>query len=462
MFMHRLPIFNTRPVLSVSAFVVLFTAGGCSAGSVGPSEALLPPAAATDGATPAGDTWAAPPEDAAPAADAARAGADGAGGGRDDQRPGPIDGGGSGGADGAPTDAHDEKAPLDAPIPEDAAPFDAPAVPPCPADAGVPTELRCTGLYADWDTKAIASDVHYYDPGFRLWSDGATKRRWIRLPPNMSIDTSNMDEWSFPVGTKVWKEFSLGGQLSAGGQLTGNGKIVETRLLWKQSAGQWTYLLYRWSDDQMSTRLLTTGDTVPQPDGPPAYEVPTTAVCAECHGGRQDVVLGFDLVGLGVPSAGATGGLTLATLPRQWLTQWPPSMRVAVPEDATGKAALALGFLHMNCGVTCHNASPRSKAVSTGFYAKLLAAQLFPPTGAPKATATDAYATAVNIPSRFMAGKYMRILPGNAAQSLVPLFALARAPNAGTLLPMPPILSHRADTDPASGVPVVQAWINAL
>jgi hypothetical protein len=328
-----------------------------------------------------------------------------------------------------------------------------------PEDGGPPDDLGCTGLYSDWTTRTIASDVQYYDPGYRLWSDGAVKRRWIRLPPQTQIDTSDMDAWVFPVGTKIWKEFSLGSQLGTGGQLTG-GTVVETRLLWKRDASTWAYAVYRWSDDQSSAHGITTGDHVAQADGPPAYEVPATIQCPNCHGGRRDIVLGFDWIGLGVATAGATGGLTLGTLPAGWLTQPPPATNVEIPEDATQMAAPALGWLHMNCGVSCHNVS--GKAGYTGLYMKLLAGQVYPDGGTASVTDLDTYTTAVNVAGHLNFGMYKRIAPGDSANSLVPLMALARDPDAGAFLPMPPILSHRADTGPTTGIPLVQAWIDAL
>jgi hypothetical protein len=332
---------------------------------------------------------------------------------------------------------------------------------PCPTDGGIPDELRCTGLYGDWARRTVAPDALYYDPGFKLWSDGAAKRRWIRLPPQSQIDTTDMDEWSFPVGTKIWKEFSLGGQVVAGGLLMG-GKIIETRLLWKQSTSGWTSLVYRWSDDQSSTHRLDNGAMVPHPSGPPAYEVPSIYACADCHAGRQDFVLGFDLIGLGVPSAGATGGLTLATLPSGWLTHLPPATTVTIPEDTTRKAAPALGLLHMNCGVSCHNALGQAKAAYTGLFTKLLTRQLYPEAGTATVAGTDTYTTSVRVQGHLNFGVYMRILPGSSAQSLMTLMSLSRDPDAGMFLPMPPIVSHRLDTDPVTGIPLVQAWIDAL
>ena len=53
---------------------------------------------------------------------------------------------------------------------------------------------------------------------------------------------------------------------------------------------------------------------------------------------------------------------------------------------------------------------------------------------------------------------YERIVPGDAAHSLLPLMALSRDADSG-FLPMPPLVSHIPDTD---GEAPVSAWINAL
>src|SRR4051812_41872174 len=78
-------------------------------------------------------------------------------------------------------------------------------------DPNNPQTLADTGLCLDAGCTQISPDVIAYEPQFQLWSDAATKRRWIYLPPGMQIDTSDMDFWQFPVGTKVWKEFTRGG-----------------------------------------------------------------------------------------------------------------------------------------------------------------------------------------------------------------------------------------------------------
>ena len=73
--------------------------------------------------------------------------------------------------------------------------------------------LADTGLYQDASAERVAADVLAYTPQYPLWSDGATKRRWIRLPPGAAIDASDPDAWVFPIGTQIWKEFSFGGRV---------------------------------------------------------------------------------------------------------------------------------------------------------------------------------------------------------------------------------------------------------
>src|SRR5262245_49773858 len=91
--------------------------------------------------------------------------------------------------------------------------FLAALVPQAHAAASLPQHLRDTGLYARATGDDLAGDVLPFTPQYALWSDGAEKRRWIRLPPGGRIDARDPDHWVFPVGTRLWKEFSLGRRL---------------------------------------------------------------------------------------------------------------------------------------------------------------------------------------------------------------------------------------------------------
>ncbi len=194
-----------------------------------------------------------------------------------------------------------------------------------------PDELACTGLYADFRAKTIATTARAYAPGAALWSDGYDKSRWLELPEGSTIDTSNADEWSFPVGTKVWKEFRF------------QEKKLETRLLWKVAADRWVQAAYVWSEDGKSA---TRGEGRSLTVGGEAYDVPSLEQCRECHAGKSDQLLGIDAIALGQPAA---TGLTLATLAAEKRLSVPPA-KTAVALDP------GVAVLHVNCGVSCHNA----------------------------------------------------------------------------------------------------------
>lgn len=246
-------------------------------------------------------------------------------------------------------------------------------------DSGEPLDLACTGLYSDWATKTVAPGNQPYMPGYVLWSDGALKSRWIALPAGQKIDTSSMDDWTFPVDTRIWKEFSL--VLTDGGAPT----RIETRLLWKQAPGTWYRTTYRWSaDGQTSATELRTGE---MNVAGTTYEVPSHFECDDCHQGRPDGVLGFEAVALSAPSA---TGLTMAQLVAQNLVTTPPTGSLAVPGDAISSATL--GWLHMNCGVACHN-NVGGSAINSGFFMRLGVATLA------SVQATDTYTTGWNVPT---------------------------------------------------------------
>jgi hypothetical protein len=307
----------------------------------------------------------------------------------------------------------------------------------CATDADHPVELGCTGLYSNWPSRTVASDVRAYSPGYTLFSDGAEKRRWIHLPPTTTIDTSNMDEWAFPVGTKLWKEFRLGG----------GGGLVETRLLWKRGAGDWYRTTYAWSGDGTSATELTTGQT--NVDGG-TYEIPSQTMCDTCHQGRIDGVLGFEAVSL---AASGASGLTMNELLVEGLVTNAPAAPVVVPGDATTSAAL--GWLHANCGEACHNRSPQAFAGPTGLFMRLEVATL----GSPQST--DTWQTAVNVPSGFQpypGAGFVRIAPNDTSRSAIYFRANFRD-DMGQGFQMPPIDTHVIDT---SDVAALAAWIATI
>lgn len=312
------------------------------------------------------------------------------------------------------------------------------------AGDGLVKDLRCTGLYGDWSTKAIAASVRAYDPAYALWSDGAVKLRFIYLPPGQKIDNTDVDEWQFPVGTKVWKEFRLGTQR------------IETRFFEKTGATSWVFTTYRWSADEQSATRLEFGETNVNDAG---YDVPATGQCMLCHQGRKDRVLGFDAVSLGASTV--TGSTTLASLAadsRFTNTAMPTS--VEIPNDSTNIARQPFGWLHANCGTACHNRNPGALANGTGLFLRMNAADIVGDGGTVRLKDLDPYKTSVNVTpnlAKFSSDGYKRILPNTPDKSLIPLLDGTR--NDPLIPQMPPILSH---VPPTTDVTAIRNWITAM
>ena len=190
--------------------------------------------------------------------------------------------------------------------------------------APLPARLSETGL---GEPGVVA-----FAPQYPLWSDGAAKRRWIRLPAGTAVDARDPDAWNFPPGTKLWKEF-------------GFERLVETRLFERLSDGTWRYATYVWNAAGTDAELAPEGGVrempvAAAPNG--RYAIPSRADCLACHQGAPVPVLGFSAVQLASDLRSFVERGMVKELPRT-LVENPP--RIATP---------ALGYLHGNCG-HCHN-----------------------------------------------------------------------------------------------------------
>ena len=184
---------------------------------------------------------------------------------------------------------------------------------------------------------ALATVVLVFAPSHPLWSDGASKRRWIELPPDAWIDASEPDTWRFPVGTKLFKEFRQGGA------------PVETRVIERTASG-WRYATYVWNAQGTEAKLAPEdGVVLPVPAAPGGrYEVPSRNDCVVCHEGPKVPVLGFSRAQLeaDIPALEALGVLRNTRAMKE----------APLPRAANATEHAALGYLHGNCG-HCHNAS---------------------------------------------------------------------------------------------------------
>jgi hypothetical protein len=203
----------------------------------------------------------------------------------------------------------------------------------------LPMHLRDTGLS---DPRNLS-----FSPQYPLWSDGARKRRWIYLPPGTAIDASRPDAWEFPAGTRLWKEFSLGGP-------------VETRFIERQADRTWRYATYIWNDEGTDATLAP-AEGIAALSTREGYSIPSESDCRACHESAAVPVLGFSALQLSsdrdplAPHADARSDIDLdALLERGLILSLPPGGTRPRIEASSPIERASLGYLHGNCG-HCHN-----------------------------------------------------------------------------------------------------------
>lgn len=304
-----------------------------------------------------------------------------------------------------------------------------------PPNRPLPSELRCTGLYADWTTRTLACGVKPYRPAFELYSDGAQKQRWYSVPEGMTVDASNPEAFLYPVGTQFWKEF----RVAVGDQE----RLVETRLL-RKSVNGWLYTSYVW--DETGQTAVQTNDGALNVNGSD-HDVPSLDQCKQCHSGRADYVLGWDPLMLGPGAVGAE----LDQLVQAGVLA---NAAASAPIPGMDSQAQALGYLHANCGISCHN--PDGDAHDTGLFMRLDSDKL------DSVESTPAFITGflkvpwenakigTLTPPADVPG-FLDFYPFRADASLV----LVRMQTRGSEAQMPPIATKHVDEDGVAKVSVL-------
>jgi hypothetical protein len=308
-----------------------------------------------------------------------------------------------------------------------------------------PATLRETGLYSDWDARAVDRVNVSFTPQYPLWSDGAAKSRWIHVPPGRFIDASDPDSWEFPVGTKLWKEFRIGG------------RRVETRYIESTPEG-WQFAVYLWREDESEAPLAPERGAKARAEVAPGvrHAIPSRYDCRVCHEGRPVPVLGFNALQLSperdpnAPHAERRGSadVDLQDLVDLGLVRGlPPSLLVDPPRipARTPTERAALGYLYGNCAM-CHNG--RGSLASLGFSLDNPAAR--------RTGDADAVLTGVSRASRFAvpgaAARSERVRPGDPEASAVAV----RMGSRRAALQMPPLGTQVVDE---VAVRLVRRWI---
>jgi mono/diheme cytochrome c family protein len=310
-----------------------------------------------------------------------------------------------------------------------------------------PARLADTGLYADFAARTLAPGVLSFSPQYPLWTDGATKRRWISIPPGTWIDASDPDAWAFPVGTRIWKEFSFG-------------RPVETRYMELGPEG-WRYATYQWRDDGSDAALAPARGVRGAAEIRPgvAHGLPSRYDCASCHEGNRSAVLGFSALQLSsdrdplAPHADPArpGDVDLAALVARGLVRGLPDALVARPPRIDARTPLeraALGYLHGNCS-SCHN-DRGALAASVGMSLEIRLVPGHVPSSGVLATALDreSHFRPADRPAT------LRLASGDPDGSVL----LRRVSSRDAALQMPPFGSRLVDEE---AVALLSAWIRS-
>ncbi|HVN06878.1 MAG TPA: SO2930 family diheme c-type cytochrome [Bryobacteraceae bacterium] len=246
-----------------------------------------------------------------------------------------------------------------------------------------PAQLSAWRLFAG-DPAALKPNagVIPYDLNTPLFSDYATKYRFVWMPPGTHATYNPTEVFDFPVGTIFSKTFAYPDAGRGGKQ-----RIIETRLLVHTESG-WATLPYVWNAAQTGATLDVAADPTTvhwvHPSGKLYsidYVIPNTNQCKGCHD-RSKVV-----TPIGPKARNLNKDFDYPEGRENQLTYWtkigylrgapPPDQAPKLPvwnDPASGSLdARARAYLEMNCA-HCHN--PQGPANNTGLY--LLAAQTDP------------------------------------------------------------------------------------
>jgi uncharacterized repeat protein (TIGR03806 family) len=197
-----------------------------------------------------------------------------------------------------------------------------------------------------------AQGVIPYDLNTTLFTDYATKRRFVWMPPGQSATYKPDDTFDFPQGAILAKTFSYGDRL------------IETRLLVNTAAG-WVALPYVWNAQQTDATLDVNADPVDIVwNGQKIhYAIPNQNQCRECH--DQNKITGP----IGPKARHLNRDNQLANWTKIGYLRGAPADPPRQPvwnDPASGSLeARARAYLEVNCA-HCH--SPNGSAGNTGLY----------------------------------------------------------------------------------------------
>jgi hypothetical protein len=160
-----------------------------------------------------------------------------------------------------------------------------------PSSSG-PRYLSEWDLFTDPANQVPAPGVVPYEINAPLFSDYASKHRFIRVPEGETITIGADGDWSFPEGTVIAKTFGF--YVDARDPSLGE-QLIETRLLVREG-GVWEPYVYRWNAEETDAERMPAGGRVSVSFLDVAgrsraieYRVPNVNQCTNCHGGTLPI-----------------------------------------------------------------------------------------------------------------------------------------------------------------------------
>jgi uncharacterized repeat protein (TIGR03806 family) len=297
----------------------------------------------------------------------------------------------------------------------------------------MPTLLSQTGCVNSTQPTQPSSGLVPFTPRSPLWSDAATKSRWIGLPNNSTITVEADGDFSFPNGTVLMKNFSL------------NNQLIETRLFMRHPDGVWAGYSYEWNDTQTDATLVNVNGKTKTINAQ-SWIYPSQSQCMQCHSAGAGFSLGAEASQLNYSvlysqtNRTANQMDTLANIGMLTINP-PPFTPYPDPQGSDTLSNRARSYLHANCS-GCHRPNGGAPSNMDLRYSTLLtqtnACDAIPQSG-------DLGLTNARI-----------IAPGNATTSVLVSRMNRRAPDTNA---MPPIGSNIVD---ATALTLITDWINSL
>lgn len=210
-----------------------------------------------------------------------------------------------------------------------------------------PLKLSETGCFSPTNPKQATQGLIAYDVKTHLWSDGATKRRWLALPDNSKLAINPDGDLELPPGGVLLKEFTL------------ENRLLETRMLARRIDGKYALATYRWNTAQTDADVVL-GDwqTDMATKTPWTYFGP--AGCAMCHSSAKGADLGLRSAQLAISLPDPA-----TKMPENQLVIWKniglldatsiPAIDTAADTTVFSRARR---YLDVNCA-SCHSAGAR-------------------------------------------------------------------------------------------------------